>query len=1139
MDSTFPSPCWHLHLASTPSVLFSICVSFPMCMDGVLQARVFPILESYSQVHSVLWMQDVQDYFSAFPELVKPITKHSTARVVDSNNAKSESDEGTGSIGGLGLTTEGRDGGDIRARDAVLCWLNSERVSFKDILARANPEESFSWRRTLEDGLLDERGPATEPGDSVAGGSVAVPGGPVASHGVDHRANCASVDVQDEPCGGSDKWDAVVVATRTLQECGLWMEALSTLRREGELADDTSTMCVPPADPPAYTAPLTMETNKDTTGGSAIKPTAPSPGSNPHTTSEKECVYSWESPLNRSWNGPLVLNAVVSILERYSALKRGYFGSETSSMAVAGMRVLLFLPPPLTAFGEGSGCEEQHRQKKGNGEPMVLAGLGRLRDTLRGGVSAVAKGVGNEGGYEGVWTFCCNEVSSKEMQETIGVSQAGCVTREDECPQVESMFHIGPESLTSLLHLCQSEPLCQALTYLGTDNAYPVSSLKDLSWQIQDDMLHSAHSFISAALTAPQLLENPIHASLFPTVTTAVRPPYQYQDTNDYITFCQDVVGVMQKDEINSDTASLQGPGKGYGWSGVSMPDVCALEDCAASSTSSPAQTAQSLARVACHLLDFADSLGGGGHKSGPGKNRLWASAMAGIGVLTKLPSNHPGKGSTCEDGRWGPPLALPNAVSKLRLLRETWLERLPGGPNPQLVVRCARHYERAAGLLVSAAVDTVSSFIDRVPKAWTIPSAPVAIAPSSSNSVPTDASQAQVSVPSPLGLPLGASVTSRAAARVDLAGGWTDTPPVCYEEGAAVLNIAITVDGRRPLEAMAERIPQPWLELVCEGWCEVMCTRLEDLEDYCVPQAPAALLKAVLLCAGVISMDTLPSLNPTSGQDSANSLTNQIVRIFGSGGLRVTSRSMLPQGSGMGTSSILAGALLSSVCIVAGRPMSRSSLLHAVLKVEQMMTSGGGYQDQVGGLIGGAKISRTGRGLPLEILTEVVSMTADFEEELNQRLVLVFTGKQRLARDLLQGVVRGWHDRLPATCHAVKALRLNAENAARVCEESDIEALGKCLTCYWEQKKLMAPGAEPQSVATILSILHPICLGLSVCGAGGGGFIACITKSRGEKGFAEVTAAVSATEIQSMSSATVHRACIDPVGLEVDVDMG
>lgn len=51
---------------------------------------------------------------------------------------------------------------------------------------------------------------------------------------------------------------------------------------------------------------------------------------------------------------------------------------------------------------------------------------------------------------------------------------------------------------------------------------------------------------------------------------------------------------------------------------------------------------------------------------------------------------------------------------------------------------------------------------------------------------------------------------------------------------------------------------------------------------------------------------DGQTGLPPSSS--SLSSLEEQLGKVFGSGGIRITSRSGLPQGSGMGTSSILAG---------------------------------------------------------------------------------------------------------------------------------------------------------------------------------------------------------------------------------------
>ena len=39
--------------------------------------------------------------------------------------------------------------------------------------------------------------------------------------------------------------------------------------------------------------------------------------------------------------------------------------------------------------------------------------------------------------------------------------------------------------------------------------------------------------------------------------------------------------------------------------------------------------------------------------------------------------------------------------------------------------------------------------------------------------------------------------VTAECPVRVDVAGGWSDTPPITYEHAGAVVNVAITVDGK------------------------------------------------------------------------------------------------------------------------------------------------------------------------------------------------------------------------------------------------------------------------------------------------------------------------------------------------------
>ncbi len=78
------------------------------------------------------------------------------------------------------------------------------------------------------------------------------------------------------------------------------------------------------------------------------------------------------------------------------------------------------------------------------------------------------------------------------------------------------------------------------------------------------------------------------------------------------------------------------------------------------------------------------------------------------------------------------------------------------------------------------------------------------------------------------------------------------------------------------------------------------------------------------------------------------------------------------------------------------------------------MLTTGGGWQDQVGGLTGGIKLVTTGPGLPQAIQVTPVALSPRTANDLAQRLCLVYTGQQRLAKNLLRNVMSRWMARDP-----------------------------------------------------------------------------------------------------------------------------
>ena len=46
-------------------------------------------------------------------------------------------------------------------------------------------------------------------------------------------------------------------------------------------------------------------------------------------------------------------------------------------------------------------------------------------------------------------------------------------------------------------------------------------------------------------------------------------------------------------------------------------------------------------------------------------------------------------------------------------------------------------------------------------------------------------------------------TVKVTAPARIDLSGGWSDTPPICYDRGGTVMVAGVTLEGVQPIEAI------------------------------------------------------------------------------------------------------------------------------------------------------------------------------------------------------------------------------------------------------------------------------------------------------------------------------------------------
>ena len=326
-------------------------------------------------------------------------------------------------------------------------------------------------------------------------------------------------------------------------------------------------------------------------------------------------------------------------------------------------------------------------------------------------------------------------------------------------------------------------------------------------------------------------------------------------------------------------------------------------------------------------------------------------------------------------------------------------------------------------------------------------------------------------------------SVKVELPVRVNWGGGWTDTPPYCNEEGGIVLNAAITLDGKRPIQVEVRKLKELHVQFVSEDiGVEGICTSIEEIRDCHNPYDFFALHKAALIACGIVPFDGNKSLQ-------------EILAGMGGGIYLSTKVTGIPKGSGLGTSSILSGACVRALHTFLGRSCSDTAIYDIVLCMEQIMSTGGGWQDQVGGLTPGIKMITTDPGIDQHIKVEQVSLPESAWQELQERFALIYTGQRRLARNLLREVVGNYVGGRPESVQAPEKMKVTAQQMKESLEKGDIDELAELFNEHWELSRQLDLGATNTCIDQIFLACEDLIDGKFIAGAGGGGFLQVILK--------------------------------------------
>lgn len=317
---------------------------------------------------------------------------------------------------------------------------------------------------------------------------------------------------------------------------------------------------------------------------------------------------------------------------------------------------------------------------------------------------------------------------------------------------------------------------------------------------------------------------------------------------------------------------------------------------------------------------------------------------------------------------------------------------------------------------------------------------------------------------------------------RVNWGGGWSDTPPYCNEKGGTVLNVAILLNGEKPVEVTMEKIGERKIifdsrDMDAHGEFD----NIEELQRTGDPFDPFALQKACLLACGII---------PKEGHE-----LGEILDRLGGGFVMNSEVTNVPKGSGLGTSSILSAACVKAVFDFMGIPYTEDDLYSHVLAMEQIMSTGGGWQDQVGGITPGLKYITSMNGIDQKLNVSHIKLSEETKNELDDRFCLIYTGQRRLARNLLRDVIGRYVGNEPDSLFALEEIQKTAALMRFELERGNVDGFAKLLDYHWQLSKKVDAGSSNTLIEQIFSSIEELIDGKLVCGAGGGGFLQVMLK--------------------------------------------
>lgn len=223
---------------------------------------------------------------------------------------------------------------------------------------------------------------------------------------------------------------------------------------------------------------------------------------------------------------------------------------------------------------------------------------------------------------------------------------------------------------------------------------------------------------------------------------------------------------------------------------------------------------------------------------------------------------------------------------------------------------------------------------------------------------------------------------------------------------------------------------------------------------------------------------------------DGDLSLPRAILNHFGlARGISMFLASEVPPGTGLGSSSTVAVAIIKAVTTAKRLHLSKQQIAELACQIEiEKLGAPIGKQDQYASAYGDLNLIQfAGDGVTVEPLR----VSSETRRTLEQNILLFFMGGSRQAATILREQKQLSEEQNPQVIGALDAVKAMAFEAKECLESGDLSGFGRLLDAGWQQKRKFASGISNSAIDEHYeTALANGALGGKLAGAGGGGFL-------------------------------------------------